>query len=47
MKLKICGMREEKNIKSIATLDPDYMGFIFWKHSQRNISIKIPELKKR
>lgn len=47
MKLKICGMKEEKNIKSIATLDPDYMGFIFWKHSPRNISIKIPELKKK
>ena len=47
MKLKICGMKEEKNIKSIATLDPDYMGFIFWKHSLRNISIKIPKLKKK
>ena len=47
MKLKICGMKEEKNIKSIATLDPDYMGFIFWKHSLRNISIKIPEIKKK
>ena len=47
MKLKICGMKEEKNIKSIATLDPDYMGFIFWKHSLRNISIKIPELKNK
>ena len=47
MKLKICGMKEEKNIKSIATLDPDYMGFIFWKDSPRNISIKIPELKKK
>ena len=47
MKLKICGMKEEKNIKSIATIDPDYMGFIFWEHSPRSISIKIPEIKKK
>ena len=47
MKIKICGMKEEKNIKSIATIDPDYMGFIFWEHSPRNISIKIPAIKKR
>lgn len=35
MEVKVCGMREEKNIKGIAALMPDYMGFIFYKPSPR------------
>ena len=35
MKLKVCGMRETKNIKALANLQPDYMGFIFWEPSKR------------
>ena len=35
MKLKVCGMRETKNIKALASLQPDYMGFIFWEPSKR------------
>ena len=35
MKLKVCGMRETKNIKALASLQPDYMGFIFWETSKR------------
>ena len=35
MKLKVCGMRETKNIKALASLKPDYMGFIFWETSKR------------
>ena len=35
MKLKVCGMRETKNITALANLQPDYMGFIFWEPSQR------------
>ena len=35
MKLKVCGMRDTKNIKALASLQPDYMGFIFWETSKR------------
>lgn len=35
MKLKICGMREPENIRAVATLGPDYMGFIFYPLSPR------------
>ena len=35
MKLKVCGMRETENIAALASLQPDYMGFIFWKPSKR------------
>lgn len=35
MKLKVCGMREAGNIKRVAELAPDYMGFIFYRNSKR------------
>ncbi len=35
LKLKVCGMRDPENIREIAALDPDYMGFIFYKESKR------------
>ncbi|MGN6397986.1 MAG: phosphoribosylanthranilate isomerase [Mucilaginibacter sp.] len=35
MKIKVCGMRDAENIKALAALAPDYMGFIFYKHSPR------------
>lgn len=45
VKLKICGMKEIKNIKEISTLNPDYLGFIFWEKSKRNMTLdSIPEL---
>lgn len=28
--IKICGMREHRNILEIAELKPDYIGFIFF-----------------
>lgn len=34
-KLKICGMREAQNISEVASLSPDFMGFIFYKKSKR------------
>ncbi|MFB0909297.1 MAG: phosphoribosylanthranilate isomerase [Spirosomataceae bacterium] len=37
MKLKICGMKNPKNIQAVAELKPDFMGFIFYKKSPRNI----------
>ncbi|HEX8060911.1 MAG TPA: phosphoribosylanthranilate isomerase [Cyclobacteriaceae bacterium] len=35
IKLKICGMRDAANIKAVAELRPDYMGFIFYEKSPR------------
>ena len=32
---KVCGMRESDNIRQVATLKPDYMGFIFYEPSSR------------
>ncbi len=44
MKLKICGMKYLDNIKSVATLQPDYLGFIFYEKSKRNFDGIIPEI---
>jgi len=38
MKLKICGNKHQKNIAEIELLNPDYIGFIFYKNSSRNFS---------
>ena len=46
MKLKVCGMKYEDNIQSIAELQPDYMGFIFYAKSKRNFENHIPKLSK-
>ncbi len=35
MKIKICGMKYPDNIREIADLQPDYMGFIFYSASKR------------
>lgn len=46
MKLKICGMRDEKNILEVAALHPQYMGFIFYARSPRYVgdNFKMPTL---
>ena len=36
MFLKVCGMREPSNIASVASLDPDLVGFIFYEQSPRS-----------
>ena len=46
MKLKVCGMKYIENIKSIADLSPDYLGFIFYEASKRNFTGILPELPK-
>ena len=38
IKFKICGMRDAANIASIAALQPDYMGFIFYDKSPRYVT---------
>src|SRR6478609_1137183 len=35
LKLKVCGMCEADNIIEVASLQPDYMGFIFYEKSRR------------
>lgn len=37
IKVKICGMREPENIMQVASLNPDYMGFIFYSRSPRYV----------
>lgn len=36
MKLKICGLREDENVKTITALKPQWMGFIFYEASPRH-----------
>lgn len=45
MKIKVCGMREPDNIREVAALQPDFMGFIFYEDSKRFVADSItPEL---
>jgi len=44
MKIKVCGLRETENIRQLQQLPIDYMGFIFYKSSPRDVS-KQKELK--
>ena len=46
MKIKICGMKYPENSKEIATLQPDYLGFIFYDKSPRLLENEIPSLEK-
>ena len=47
MKLKVCGMKYKDNISLISKLNPDYMGFIFYKNSKRFFDNElIPRLNK-
>lgn len=43
MRLKICGMREAENIRQALTLQPDYMGFIFYEKSSRFVGDDLDE----
>jgi phosphoribosylanthranilate isomerase len=51
--LKICGMRDLKNISEVVSLHPEYMGFIFYEKSPRfvgsdfSIPTGFPETIKR
>lgn len=35
MKVKVCGMKYPGNIEELSSLQPDYMGFIFYEKSKR------------
>ena len=38
LKLKICGMKFSDNIQEISSLEPEFLGFIFYENSTRNYS---------
>lgn len=44
VQIKICGMKFSDNIKEIASLQPDYLGFIFYEKSLRNFENTIPNI---
>ncbi len=35
MKIKVCGLKFPENVRAVAALQPDYVGFIFYPHSPR------------
>lgn len=37
--IKVCGMRDPKNVRDVAELDIDMMGFNFWPESKRFVSM--------
>ncbi|WP_343487861.1 phosphoribosylanthranilate isomerase [Allomuricauda sp. d1] len=45
MKLKVCGMKF--NPVEVETLQPDYMGFIFWKKSPRYLDGVLPSISRK
>ena len=38
--IKVCGMREEKNIEEVRRLTPDFMGLIFYPKSPRYVGVE-------
>ena len=38
MKIKVCGLKYPDNIKAVAELKPDYMGFIFYDRTPRFVN---------
>ena len=36
--IKLCGMVTEEDIKAANEINPDFVGFVFWENSHRNIS---------
>ena len=44
IKIKICGMKFSENVNEIASLQPDYLGFIFYEKSPRNFENNMPNV---
>lgn len=40
MKIKVCGMKYQDNMDQVALLQPDYLGFIFYKKSARHFELR-------
>lgn len=45
LKIKVCGMRDAKNIASLNQLDVDFMGMIFYEKSPRYVNTKTTDCK--
>lgn len=45
-RIKVCGMKHPENILEVATLQPEFMGFIFYDKSKRYFEGTIPSLPK-
>lgn len=43
MKIKVCGLRDAENLKQIAGLNPDFVGFIFYDQSPRFVGEDLDE----
>ncbi|GAB4031450.1 phosphoribosylanthranilate isomerase [Spirosoma gilvum] len=43
MKIKVCGLRDPNNLKEIAALHPDFIGFIFYDQSPRFVGEELDE----
>nr|WP_121271517.1 phosphoribosylanthranilate isomerase [Pedobacter schmidteae] len=46
VKLKICGMKLPENIQAVSTLQPHYLGFIFFRDSKRFVDGLTPSFVK-
>ncbi len=44
LKIKVCGMKQPDNIRDVAVIQPDYLGFIFYPKSLRNFDGAIPTI---
>lgn len=44
MQLKVCGITDRSNMLEVARLRPEYMGFIFYEASPRDVTHKLPQL---
>lgn len=44
LKIKVCGMGAAENILDVASIKPDYLGFIFYPGSPRNFDTEIPSI---
>ena len=47
MIIKVCGMRDEENIRQLELLDIDWMGFIFYSGSSRYVGQKVNYLPEK
>jgi phosphoribosylanthranilate isomerase len=41
--IKVCGLKYPRNVDEVAELQPDYMGFILYKGSQRYVDLQTTE----
>ena len=47
MKIKVCGLKYKDNLDEVAALEPDYLGFIYFKKSKRYMAEKLTEIDLR